>query len=215
MSGWLKAAAAAALATACGGLLWAYTIALRAPAVGTFHDDGIYAVTAKALATGRGYRIVSLPSQMPQTKYPFLFPALLAVVWRMFPRFPQNLIWLKLVPLGCALAWVALSYRLGVVSGDGAAFRDPVRRAHDRSAGAFQPPGARRARLGDSGSRGPTGGRGFFDPHGRDCGHRRRGHGFTGEPPPPSSPCDGADLRGRLRALDWLAAPAKFRHVLR
>ena len=112
MSGWLKAAGAAALAAVCGGLIWAYTIALRAPAAGTFHDDGIYAITAQALATGRGYRIMSLPSEMPQTKYPFLFPALLAVVWRMFPRFPQNLIWLKLVPLGCALAWVAFSYRL-------------------------------------------------------------------------------------------------------
>ena len=112
MSGWLKAAAAAGLAAVCGALLWAYTIALHAPAAGTFHDDGIYAVTAQALATGRGYRIVSLPSQMPQTKYPLLFPALLAVVWRVFPRFPQNLIWLKLVPLGCALAWVAFSYRL-------------------------------------------------------------------------------------------------------
>ena len=112
MSAWLKASAASGLAIVSAALIWAYASALRAPATGTFHDDGIYAVTAQALATGRGYRIVSLPSEMPQTKYPFLFPALLAAVWRVFPRFPQNLIWLKLVPLGCAIAWMALSYRL-------------------------------------------------------------------------------------------------------
>ena len=112
MSAWLKAAAVAGLAIVSGALIWAYAIALCAPAAGTFHDDGIYAVTAEALATGRGYRIVSLPSQMPQTKYPFLFPALLAAVWKAFPRFPQNLIWLKFVPLGCALAWTAFSCSL-------------------------------------------------------------------------------------------------------
>jgi hypothetical protein len=100
------------LALVSGGLIWAYANALRAPAAGTFHDDGIYAVTAQALATGHGYRIVSLPSEMLQTKYPFLFPALLAAVWWIFPRFPQNLIWLKLVPLGCALAWAGFSYCL-------------------------------------------------------------------------------------------------------
>jgi hypothetical protein len=91
---------------------WAYGAALRAPAFGMFHDDGIYAVTAKALATGRGYRIVSLPGEIAQTKYPFLFPALLAAVWRVFPRFPENLIWLKLVPLASTVAWGALAYRL-------------------------------------------------------------------------------------------------------
>jgi len=29
--------------------------------LGLFHDDGIYAVAAKALADGDGYRIISLP----------------------------------------------------------------------------------------------------------------------------------------------------------
>ena len=43
---------------AVGGLLLlsAYVIAISNPAIGTFHDDGIYVVTARALAEGQGYR---------------------------------------------------------------------------------------------------------------------------------------------------------------
>src|SRR5438876_2784139 len=46
------------LVLALAGLATVYTIAFRAQPVGLFHDDGIYAVTAKALAEGRGYRII-------------------------------------------------------------------------------------------------------------------------------------------------------------
>ncbi len=106
-----KAALAAGVAATLGALVWIYATALAAPAVGTFHDDGLYAVTAQALATGHGYRITSLPGAPAQTKYPFLFPALLAAVWRMFPRFPENVLWLKLVPFACALAWGWLAFR--------------------------------------------------------------------------------------------------------
>jgi hypothetical protein len=111
MCGWRKVAAAGAAAALLGALAWVYGTALAAPAVGTFHDDGLYAVTAKALATGDGYRIASLPGAPAQTKYPFLFPALLAAVWHVFPRFPENALWLKLVPFACALAWGLLTYR--------------------------------------------------------------------------------------------------------
>jgi hypothetical protein len=115
MSGWHEARAAvlaAALAATIALLIWAYGTALRAPALGLYHDDGVYAVTAQALATGRGYRIVSLPREIPQTKYPILFPALLAAVWKIYPRFPGNLVWLKLVPFLAAILWGALAYRL-------------------------------------------------------------------------------------------------------
>jgi hypothetical protein len=94
-----------------------YAVGLRAPAVGLFHDDGIYLVTAKALATGQGYRIVSLPEALPQTKYPILFPALLALVWKLFPIFPANLTALKTVPLLAAAVWLWLSYKLLVQEG--------------------------------------------------------------------------------------------------
>ncbi len=103
-----------ALLVSVAGLAAVYTIAFRAQPVGLFHDDGIYAVTAKALAEGRGYRIISLPDQPPQTKYPILFPALLAGIWKLEPRFPENAAWLKLVPLVCAVIWWFLSYRLAI-----------------------------------------------------------------------------------------------------
>lgn len=86
-------------------LIPAYWIGLNAPAVGYFHDDGIYVVTAKALAEGKGYRIISLPGEIVQTKYPILFPALLAIVWKIFPSFPENAIFLKMVPLIGTFLW--------------------------------------------------------------------------------------------------------------
>ena len=93
-------------------LAWPYAVYLRAPAIGTFHDDGVYLVTAKALATGQGYRIISLPGQPAQTKYPFLFPWLLSLAWRAYSAFPQNLPWLRLVPFTAGIAWLYLSWRV-------------------------------------------------------------------------------------------------------
>lgn len=89
-----------------------YGAAWLAPAVSLFHDDGIYLVTAKALAEGKGYRIASLPEEIPQTKFPFLFPAVLSVAWRAMPDFPRNAPLLKALPLAFALAWFVLSFRL-------------------------------------------------------------------------------------------------------
>src|SRR5579862_1309737 len=91
---------------------FAYAVALTAPAVGVFHDDGVYLVTTKALATSRGYNIVSLPHATPETKYPILFPALLAAVWKITPSFPGNVIWLKCVPLVAGIIWLGLSFFL-------------------------------------------------------------------------------------------------------
>ena len=93
-------------------LLPVYWIAFHAPAVGIYHDDGIYLVTAKALAEGKGYRIVSLPGDPPQTKYPILFPAVLSAAWRIFPAFPDNALFLKAIPLLSAILWLLLSFRL-------------------------------------------------------------------------------------------------------
>ncbi|MGD1069411.1 MAG: hypothetical protein ABSB15_04660 [Bryobacteraceae bacterium] len=85
-----------------------YAVAWRAPSVGLFHDDGVYLVTAKSLAAGHGYTIESLPDPIAQTKYPPLFPALLAL----FTLVSGQAWWLKLLPLGCAFAWLALTYKL-------------------------------------------------------------------------------------------------------
>ena len=92
-------------------LIPVYWIAFCAPAVGIYHDDGIYIVTAKALAEGKGYRIISLPGELVQTKYPILFPSLLAVIWKIFPKFPENAILLKFIPLLGTFLWAWSVYK--------------------------------------------------------------------------------------------------------
>jgi hypothetical protein len=72
------------------------------PSLGAYHDDGIYLVTAKAIADGRGYRVESLPDERWQSKYPPIFPLLLAAVWRISPQFPANAMGFLMV------AWAAL-----------------------------------------------------------------------------------------------------------
>ncbi|HZM95110.1 MAG TPA: hypothetical protein VFB92_16885 [Vicinamibacterales bacterium] len=104
---------------AVGGLLLVsvYAVAINAPATGLFHDDGIYVVTARALAEGQGYQIISLPQSLPQTKYPILFPWLLSLVWRVAPSFPDNLPLLRIVPLLATAIWLWLSWRLLLACG--------------------------------------------------------------------------------------------------
>lgn len=83
-----------------------YSLAKNPARFGHFHDDGIYAVTAKALATGQGYRILSLPDHPAQTKYPPFYPFLLSIIWRVRPDFPENLtalLWLSVITAGLAL----------------------------------------------------------------------------------------------------------------
>src|SRR5690242_11650182 len=66
-------------------------VARDMPHFGHLHDDSIYWVTAKSLAEGKGYRILSLPAEPYETKYPPLWPLALAAIWRIDARFPQNL----------------------------------------------------------------------------------------------------------------------------
>ena len=93
-------------------LVWAYAICIFLPSAGAFHDDGIYVVTARALAEGQGYRIISLPESPPQTKYPILFPWLLSLIWRIAPAFPDNLPLLRIVPVAATVVWLWLSWQL-------------------------------------------------------------------------------------------------------
>src|SRR5580693_4696544 len=88
------------------------------PQFGHLHDDAIYFVSAKSSAEGHGYRILSLPGEPYQTKYPPLFPLLLALVWKINPDFPANLYlaglvcWLML-PMFLAVSWLFYQ-RLGL-----------------------------------------------------------------------------------------------------
>ncbi len=60
--------------------------------VGSFQDDGIYVILGRALATGAGYRYMHLPGAPAATHYPPAYPALLALLWRLAPSFPANIV---------------------------------------------------------------------------------------------------------------------------
>jgi hypothetical protein len=73
-------------------LVCAVAASLVAPyPVGIFHDDGVYLVLAKALASGNGYRYLHLPGAPLATHYPPGYPLLLALLWTLAPHFPSNL----------------------------------------------------------------------------------------------------------------------------
>jgi hypothetical protein len=77
---------------------------------GVYHDDAIYVSTAKALAQGQGYRLVNFPGSPKQTKYPILYPAMLAIVWKLWPSFPHNLIIMQGLTLLMGAAAVGFCY---------------------------------------------------------------------------------------------------------
>jgi hypothetical protein len=77
-------------------------ISRDSPQLGNLHDDAIYWVSAKALAQGHGYRILSLSGEPYQTKHPPLYPLWLSLAWRVDPEFPGNL------PFAILLSWLML-----------------------------------------------------------------------------------------------------------
>ena len=75
----------ALLATLSLALVY-WAVAAGSPrALGLWQDDAIYVGTAKSLAEGTGYRHIELASEPLQTKYPFLYPAILALVFWVSP----------------------------------------------------------------------------------------------------------------------------------
>jgi hypothetical protein len=82
-----------------------------APGVcGGYHDDAIYVSTGEALATGQGYRLIDVPGEPLQTKYPWIYPAILSVVWYVWPSFPANVVLMQVMTLGFGAATVAVAY---------------------------------------------------------------------------------------------------------
>ena len=77
---------------------------------GVYHDDAIYVITAKAMAEGDGYKLINLPNAPFQTKYPILYPALLALIWKFWPSFPDNLLAMQWLSLLLGASTVGLAY---------------------------------------------------------------------------------------------------------
>lgn len=65
--------------------------------VGIVHDDAMYVVLARSLATGNGFRYLNLPGSPPATHFPPGYPALLAVISWFVPAFPANVAAFKMM----------------------------------------------------------------------------------------------------------------------
>jgi hypothetical protein len=72
------------------------------PHFGILQDDGVYLIDAQALAQGDGYRILSLPAEPFDTRYPPLYALYLSLAWRAIPVFPANL------GMAIMLSWLSL-----------------------------------------------------------------------------------------------------------
>jgi hypothetical protein len=72
------------------------------PHFGVLQDDGMYLIDGKALAEGAGYRILSLPAQPHDTRYPPLYPLYLSLAWRAAPSYPATL------AVAVMLSWLCL-----------------------------------------------------------------------------------------------------------
>jgi hypothetical protein len=77
---------------------------------GLYHDDAIYVITAKALAQDQGYRLINIPHSPVQTKYPIIYPALLAIIWCLWPSFPENLLAMQSLSLLASAITIGLCY---------------------------------------------------------------------------------------------------------
>ncbi len=87
---------------------------------GVFQDDGHYAILARALAAGDGYRYTNLPGAPGATHFPPGYPLLMAPLWWIAPHFPANLALLKLLNVAllplAALGVRSLARRVGALS---------------------------------------------------------------------------------------------------
>jgi hypothetical protein len=90
--------------------------------LGLWVDDGGYAVLGKALATGHGYKLISETNPLDTSFYQPGMPLALAVMWKLFPEFPANVPWLKLVNLLSVAVFGMLAFvYFRKRTGDGAA----------------------------------------------------------------------------------------------
>jgi len=88
-------------------LLAAFAVTVET--VGTYEDEGVYESTAQSLVDGKGYRIATLPGSPPNAKYPFLYPAWLAVIKWIVPgsgAWEQAVLKLSNIPILMAFVWI-------------------------------------------------------------------------------------------------------------
>ena len=79
-------------------------------AAGLLIDDAWYIVLAKALAQGDGYRLISSSTSRILPAVPPGFPALLSPIVLAVPRFPDQVIWMKLLSVAAVFAAGAICW---------------------------------------------------------------------------------------------------------
>lgn len=77
---------------------------------GLSEDDSIYFSSAKALASGKGYILPSVPGAPAATKYPVFYPWILSWIWRWNPSFPANLSDAIGVSVAFGMAFVVITF---------------------------------------------------------------------------------------------------------
>lgn len=82
------------------------------PQLGLFQDDGFYLIAAKALVEGHGYKILSLPGEPYQTKYPPLYPLLLSMAWCVSRSLPHTFATVTFINWLLYLGYLAAGYML-------------------------------------------------------------------------------------------------------
>lgn len=88
-------------------------VAVNTLPIGGFYDDAFYVILGKSLATGQGYRNLNLPGAPFATHYPPGYPLLLAILWRIGPAFPANLVLFKVANALLLAVAAGYAYRLG------------------------------------------------------------------------------------------------------
>ncbi len=63
--------------------------------IGAYQDDAMYAVLAKSLAEGHGFKFINLPGEPNATHFPPGYPLVLAAIWKLWPAFPDNIVAFK------------------------------------------------------------------------------------------------------------------------
>jgi 4-amino-4-deoxy-L-arabinose transferase-like glycosyltransferase len=77
---------------------------------GQMEDDSLYFSSAREIGRGHGYIVPNLPGTPPATKYPILYPWILSWVWRLNPRFPDNLSWAVALNAGFGAMYLTASF---------------------------------------------------------------------------------------------------------
>jgi len=87
LTDWLPSAAVIVIG------LWAF----NSFPVGVLHDDAVYVILAKSLATHQGYRYLNLPGAPAATHFPPGYPALLSLLWLVSPSLSISIVLFKII----------------------------------------------------------------------------------------------------------------------